>query len=108
MRAVGLIVLLVILLAAVFFSMANREVAELGLWPLDIRIGVPLFAPILGGVVLGFLVGWMGCWLKDRHVRRQLRGSMRDCMASAEEIDRLKAELKAAQSDQGTGRDIAA
>lgn len=108
MRAVGLIVLLVILLAAVFFSMANREIAQLGLWPLDIRVGVPLFLPILGGVALGFLVGWAGCWLKDRHVRRQLRGALRTCMASQEEIDRLKAELKLAQSDQGTGRDIAA
>ena len=108
MRAVGLIILLVILLAAVFFSMANREVVDLGLWPLDIRIGVPLFAPVLGGCVLGFLVGWMGCWLKDRHVRRQLRSAMRDCMVSVEEIDRLKAELKAAQSDHLTGRDIVA
>jgi uncharacterized integral membrane protein len=108
MRAVGLIVLLVILLAAVFFSMANREVTELGLWPLDVRIGVPLFAPILGGVVLGFLIGWAGCWLKDRHVRRQLRGSLRECMSQSAEIDRLKAELKTAQSDQATGRDIAA
>ena len=108
MRAVGMILLLVILLAAVFFSMANREVAQLGLWPLDIRIGVPLFAPILDGVVLGFLIGWSGCWLKDRHVRRQLRGSMREGMAAADEIDRLKAELKAAQSDQPAGRDIAA
>ena len=108
MRSVGLIILLVILLAAVFFSMANREVVDLGLWPLDIRIGVPLFAPVLGGFVLGFLVGWMGCWLKDRHVRRQLRSAMRDCMVSVEEIDRLKAELKAAQSDHLTGRDIVA
>jgi uncharacterized integral membrane protein len=108
MRAVGLIVLLVVLLAAIFFTMANLNDVELGVWPLDIRITVPLFAPILGGVVLGFLIGWTGCWLKDRHVRRQLRGSMRDCMNFAEEIDRLKAELKAAQSDQGTGRDIAA
>lgn len=108
MRAVGFIVLLVVLLAAVFFSMANRDVTQFGFWPLDIRVGAPLFAPVLGAVVLGFIIGWAGCWVKNNRVRRQLRGSMRDGMDAHAEIDRLKAVIKAEQSDAGAGRDLAA
>lgn len=108
MRAAGLIVLLVILLAAIFFSMANREDVLLGLWPLNIRIAVPLFAPILGGVALGFVIGWAGSWIKNRFVRKQLRGAMRECLDAQAQIDQLKADLKAAESDQNSGRDVAA
>ena len=73
MRAIGLIVLLVLLVAAVFFSMANREVVTLGIWPLDLRIGMPVFLPILGAVVMGFVLGWLGAWRKAGQVRKHLR-----------------------------------
>ncbi len=110
MRAIGLILMLALLALAVFFSMANRDIVALGLWPLDIRVAVPLFAPILGAVVIGFVLGWFGGWMKAGQARRQLRQAMRDGRDAAVEIDRLKAALKAAQSSetQSTSREVAA
>jgi uncharacterized integral membrane protein len=101
MRAIALFVLLILLVAAVFFSMANRGMTSIGFWPLDIRFDMPLFLPILGALVVGFVAGWIGCWNKAGQVRRQLRQSMRDNRDAAIEIDRLKEEVKRAQSSGG-------
>lgn len=104
MRAIGLFLLLILLLAAVFFSMANRDVVQIGIWPLDVRIGMPLFLPILGALAAGFLVGMCGAWFGAGAVRKQLRQALRDNRDAAGDIDRLKTELKAAQSAQAGGQ----
>ncbi|MGZ0188530.1 MAG: LapA family protein [Alphaproteobacteria bacterium] len=98
MRAIGLIILLVLLVAAVFFSMANREIVTLGIWPLDLRLGMPIFLPVLGAVAVGFVLGWLGAWRKAGQVRKQLRQALRENRDAAIEVDRLKGELKLAQS----------
>lgn len=98
MRAIGLFLLLLLLIAAVFFSMANRELTSIGIWPLDVRQDMPLFLPILGALALGFIGGWIGAWRKSGQVRKQLRGAMRSHRDATVEIDRLKGELKQAQS----------
>lgn len=103
MRAIGYFILLVLLIAAVFFSMANRDVVSIGFWPLDVRQEAPLFLPILAALVIGFFVSGFLSWRRASSVRRQLRQAMRDHRDAAIEIDRLKAELKAAQSAPAGG-----
>ena len=100
MRALGFILLLIILVAAVFFSMANREMASLGFWPLDIRFEMPIFVPIFVALAIGFLIGWVGAWMKDGRVRKQLRQALRDKRDLEVEADKLKAALKQAQSSK--------
>jgi len=103
MRATGLIVLLALLIAAVFFSMANREIITLGIWPLDLSLGMPLFLPILGAVVAGFVLGWLGAWRNAGQARKQLRQALRDNRNAAVETDRLKGDLKQAQNAATAG-----
>lgn len=100
MRAIGLFVLLILLIAAVFFSMANREMVEIGFWPLGVQQATPLFLPILAALVIGFFAGWAGAWRAAGRLRRQLRQALRDNRDAAIAIDRLKQDLKAAQSAQ--------
>lgn len=108
MRAIGLFLLLLLLIAAVFFSMANREAAELGVWPLSGRLAMPLFLPILGGLAGGFLVGYAGGWMGAGAARKQLRQALRERRDLELENENLKADLKAAQSTNAAGGQSAA
>lgn len=108
MRTIGLVIMILLLAAAVFFSMANREIVGIGFWPLEVRQEMPMFVPILGAIVVGFVIGWIGCWKANGRVRRQLREALRRNRDDAVEIDRLKGELKKAQSTIPPERQIAA
>lgn len=108
MRAIGLLLLLILLVAAVFFSMANREIVEIGFWPLDVAWSTPLFLPVFIALVVGFFSGWIGSWIHEGRARKQLRAAMRQNRDDGIEIDRLKDELKQAQSMQGDLPKIAA
>ncbi len=98
MRAISLFVMIVLLVLAVFFSMANKQDISLGIWPLAIRQDMPLFLPILGALAIGFFCGGFVSWRAAGRVRKQLRQSMRENRDAAVETDRLKADLKQAQS----------
>lgn len=108
MRAIGLLLLLILLIAAVFFSMANRETVEIGFWPLDVAKPMPLFLPVFVALVVGFFAGWIGSWVHEGRARKQLREAMRQNRDDAVQIDRLKRDLKEAQSGQATVPQIAA
>ena len=108
MRAIGLLLLLIILVAAVFFSMANRETVEIGFWPLNVGVATPLFLPVFVALVVGFFSGWIGSWKHEGRARKQLRAAMRQNRDDAIEIERLKDELKQAQGAQGDVPKIAA
>jgi len=103
MRAIGFFLLLLLLIASVFFSMANMAPVEIGFWPLDVRQEMPLFLPILACIAIGFLAGLVGGWMNGGGVRRQLRQALRERRDAASENERLKAELKAAQSTAPAG-----
>ncbi len=107
MRAIGMFILLLLLIAAVFFSMANREIAHIGVWPLDMRLDMPVFLPILGCLAAGFVAGWIGGWRNAGATRRQLRQALRAHRDAAVEVDRLKGELKRLQNTSAVtaGRD---
>lgn len=104
MRAIGLFLLLLLLIAAVFFSMANRETVGLGFWPLDVRLAMPLFLPILGCLAAGFLFGYAGGWMGAGAARKQLRQALRERRDLELENENLKADLKAAQSASAAGQ----
>ncbi|MGI9435610.1 MAG: LapA family protein [Geminicoccaceae bacterium] len=68
----GLIGLVVI----VAFSVSNRGLVEMGLWPFPDTIQVQLFWVFLFGLALGVILGGVGAWLggvKKRRVARQTR-----------------------------------
>ncbi len=94
MRALSFLARLIILLIAIFFSMENRDLVEIGIWPIDMRIAMPIFLPILAVLALGFLLGWGRAWMKFGHTRRQLRKALRDLRDADLELGRLKEQLK--------------
>jgi uncharacterized integral membrane protein len=97
MPALSFLIRLIILVAAVFFSMANTDTVGVGIWPLEERIDMPLFLPILTAIALGFLLGWIRAWIKFGRTRQELRKARRELRDADLEVGRLKDKLKSQQ-----------
>lgn len=61
------------LVTIVSFAVSNRQLVDVGLWPLPETIGVPLFWVFLFGLVVGAVLGGMGAWLGAMRRRRDAR-----------------------------------
>jgi uncharacterized integral membrane protein len=57
MRRLSFLVTLPVALALVIFAISNRETVTIDLWPLPWSATLPLFLPLLGGVLFGVMAG---------------------------------------------------
>lgn len=60
-------------IVAVAFSIANRDLARLDLWPLPFSVDLPVYVTVLGSMVAGSLLGWVAAWLSSGRLRARLR-----------------------------------
>ena len=92
MRLLSWIILLPVALAAVAFSVVNREPVALDLWPLPFTVETPVFLIVLICIFAGFVWGGMVAWVSAMRGRR---GAIADRMAGADkEVERLKDKLR--------------
>ena len=92
MRLLSWIILLPVALAAVAFSVVNREPVALDLWPLPFTVETPVFLIVLISIFAGFVWGGMVAWVSAMRGRR---GAIADRMAGADkEVERLKDKLR--------------
>ena len=92
MRLLSWIIGAPIALAAVSFSVVNREPVTLDLWPLPYTAETPVFLIILPGVFAGFVWGGLVAWISALRGRRR---AIAERMAGAEsEVERLKDRLR--------------
>lgn len=73
MRILSWSVGLALALVIVLFAISNRQWVDLGLWPLEGKLALPLFVPVLVCAFLGLLVGAFIAWLSAGHWRRLAR-----------------------------------
>jgi len=57
----------------VLFTLSNTQLVQLGLWPLDYRLELPLSVAILTGMAMAFLAGGLIVWLGALGQRRRAR-----------------------------------
>lgn len=57
----------------VLFALSNTHPVQLGLWPLDYRLELPLSVAILAGMAIAFLAGGLIVWLGALGQRRRAR-----------------------------------
>ena len=81
MRALLAIPLLVIL---VVFALSNKQAVQLGLWPTDIQVEVPVSLAVLGIAGLFFLFGALVAWsgtIAERGRARRAEAAVRQLEA---------------------------
>jgi hypothetical protein len=96
-RYLSLIITVPIVLIAVSFSVTNRELLTLGLWPLPFTLEIPAFLAILVGLVGGFVVGGLVVWLGQGRYRRRARMEAARSTRLERDIDAANARQRAAE-----------
>lgn len=81
------IVTLPALVVAVVFALANRQSANVRLWPLKLELELPVFLLVLGGLGLGLFIGGLVGWMSVGRARQ--RAHLANLRAS-----RLEAEVE--------------
>jgi len=92
MKRLSWILTLPLMVVAVVFAIANREVVVLDLWPLAMTIQAPLFVVVLGAAVVGLFAGAVVAWFSGGSTRRRAREARR----RAAELEREVAYLRGA------------
>lgn len=97
MRRISWILTLPLTVVVIFFSVANRGLVELDLWPLAEGFSVPVFVLLLGGLFVGFLAGGLVMWLSGAKGRRRARNWRYKSGDLEREVARLKREVDRAK-----------
>jgi uncharacterized integral membrane protein len=61
---------LILAAVVVTFALSNRQIVQIGLWPLIEGLELPLYLAVLLPLLLGILLGWLGAGLRGFAKRR--------------------------------------
>jgi lipopolysaccharide assembly protein A len=86
-----LIVAIVLCLPFVLFVLSNMEPVNIGFWPTDYTVALPLSLAILGSMALAFLLGGLLVWVAELGQRRRARQAERTVRLLEAKIEELKA-----------------
>ncbi|WP_428486020.1 lipopolysaccharide assembly protein LapA domain-containing protein [Rhodopila sp.] len=86
-----LIVSIILCLPFAVFALSNMQVVQLGIWPTDYVVSVPLSLAILGGMAAAFLVGGLVVWVAELGQRRRARKAERTVRLLEAKIEELQA-----------------
>ncbi len=83
-----------VLLLLVLFALTNTQPAQLGLWPTDLSITVPLSFAVLGAMAITFFLGALVIWPRSLAARSRARRAERARQVLEAQVAELKAELR--------------
>ena len=87
MVAVGLLVIL--------FSISNRTLVTLDLWPIPVpELTVPHYVPVLAAALAGFVGGAIVAWFSAGKVRRKARTASKKASGLEKNLDKLKNQIE--------------
>jgi putative membrane protein len=85
------IVAVILCLPFALFALSNMETVQLGFWPTDYTVDIPLSLAILGGMAVAFLLGALVVWVSELGQRRRARQAERTVRLLEAKIEELKA-----------------
>ncbi len=86
------------LVVIVAFSVSNRAMVEMGLWPLPGTITVQLYWVFLFGLAIGVVLGGIGAWLGGWKKRREGRRMRNKAWALQNQLNALKEQEQKAEA----------
>ncbi len=81
------------IVAVTVFSVVNRHVVTVDLWPLDMTAEVRMFVVVLGALIIGVLWGGLGAWIAGANGRRRARDAARRADAAENQARQAKARI---------------
>lgn len=85
------LIALPVLVILVLFALSNTQPVQLGFWPTDLLLQVPLAVAVLGGMAITFLLGGIVVWFQLMAQRRRAR-------RAENQVRRLEAQVAALQN----------
>jgi uncharacterized integral membrane protein len=95
LRFLRWVLFLLVAFIVVTFMVQNRDMVEVSLWPLPFVKPAPLWAVIVGFLLLGFLIGATSAWLSGGGTRKRARDLARANSEKAQQISQLQQQLAA-------------
>jgi uncharacterized integral membrane protein len=81
-------------LVVIVFSVTNRGMVELNLWPvLTQAVSFPVYGIALVGLFIGFVLGGIVSWVQNGRTRRRIRDLQNQSEADQREIATLRERL---------------
>lgn len=90
-----LLIVVPLLLLLVVFVLSNREPVAIGFWPTDMRWDVPLSLAILIAAAVALVFGAAMVWISELDRRRRARRAEAAVRLLEEQVQELKARLRA-------------
>lgn len=88
-----IIIGLPILAVLISFALTNRAPVQLGLWPTDTTIEMPLSLAVLAAAGITFLIGGLVVWMTELPRRGRARRAEHALRLLEEEVKTLRARL---------------
>ena len=100
MRILAWAVAAAVAVVVIAFAVANRGPVEISVAPFPYRLDIPIWALVVGALVVGFLSGALVRWLLDHKVRRMARRGRRRARALEQELAGTRKQLDEAVRGQ--------
>ena len=111
MRLIFWLVVLPLAVYSAFFAVNNRGRVTLDFDPVPYSLDLPIFAGVLGAILIGLIVGGVAAWLRQGKWRRETRKLRRDVRDLNAELEQIRAQaasiaLTGASEAQGDPQQI--
>ena len=95
MRLILWLVVLPLAVYSAFFAVNNRGSLTLDFDPVPYSLDLPIFAGVLGTMLIGLIVGGVAAWLRQGKWRRETRKLRRDVRGLEAELEQIRAQAAA-------------
>jgi uncharacterized integral membrane protein len=104
-KFITFLILVPIAVVLVIFAVANRQLITVALDPFDqahpaLVVALPLFALLLGVLIVGVVIGGAAAWIRQSKWRRAARLAQARARELGAELDQLKRDMGMAEPPQ--------
>jgi len=104
MRWLSWILFLPLGVAVIIFSVSNRTVTKVDLWPFGFIVELPVFAIVLASLLLGFVLGGIAAWMSGTKNRRKARAAKHEAASAKRDLAALRLDAQQQSANSVTKR----